>query len=54
LQLVVNAATPPPSDYRLDLPQKLENIVMKAVAKKPEQRYQSWEEFGVDLQSAFT
>jgi serine/threonine protein kinase len=50
LQMVVNTPAPAPSDFRVDLPTKLENIIKKAMAKKPEQRYQSWEEFGVDLQ----
>jgi serine/threonine protein kinase len=54
LQLVVNAPLQPPSDFSLDVPQKFEDIVLKAMAKKPEQRYQSWEEFGMDLQGALS
>jgi serine/threonine protein kinase len=48
--------TPPaaPATLRPDLPPLLDHIVLKAVAKDPAQRYQSWLEFGKDLSQAFT
>jgi eukaryotic-like serine/threonine-protein kinase len=52
LHQVVNFQMPPPSDFRLDIPQKIEAIVVKATAKKPEDRFQSWDEFGAALQGA--
>jgi protein phosphatase len=39
----------PPSRYRPDIPQWLENILLKAVAKKPEQRFETAEEWVVSL-----
>jgi len=47
--------TPPPHINRLrpDLPAVLADIVMKAMSKHLETRYQSWLEFGKDLSQAF-
>jgi serine/threonine protein kinase len=52
LHQVVNMEMPPPSNFRLDIPEKVEAIVMKATAKKREDRFQSWDEFGNALQAA--
>jgi hypothetical protein len=52
LHQVVNMEIPPPSNFRLDIPEKVEAIVMKATAKKREERFQSWDDFGNALQAA--
>lgn len=48
-QQIMNEMPPPPSSLRRDLPPQLERIVMRALQKKPEDRYASWREFGNDL-----
>jgi eukaryotic-like serine/threonine-protein kinase len=47
--------TPPerPSTFRPDLPPLLDEIVMKAIAKEPAERYATWLDFGRDLTRAF-
>jgi serine/threonine protein kinase len=52
LDLLVKAEFAPPSDFRLDIPEKLEAIVLKAMAKNPADRFQSWDRFGKALQQA--
>jgi serine/threonine protein kinase len=52
LDLLIKAEFPPPSDFRLDIPEKLEAIVLKAMAKNPADRFQSWDRFGKALQQA--
>ncbi len=49
LYQVVNMAPPEPGVHRPDLPSDLERIVMKALARNLEDRYQTWEEFSADL-----
>ncbi len=46
--------TPPPviTTSHADIPKSIEQCVMKALAKEPEDRYQSTEEFGTGLQRA--
>ena len=41
----VNDTPPPPSAYYPGIPKQLDQIVLRALAKRPEQRYQSAEEF---------
>ena len=41
----VNEAPPPPSAYYPGIPKQLDQIVLRALAKRPDQRYQSAEEF---------
>jgi serine/threonine protein kinase len=42
-----------PTTLRPDLPPLLDEIVMKAIAKDPPERYRSWLDFGRDLTRAF-
>ena len=49
LYQVVNMAPPAPGVHRAGLPEDLDRIVMKALAKTLEDRYQTWEEFSADL-----
>jgi eukaryotic-like serine/threonine-protein kinase len=50
---ILNTPPPKPSTYRPDLPAMLDEIVMKAIAKDPAQRYRSWLDFGKDVTRAF-
>ncbi len=50
---ILNTPPPAPSVYRPDLPALLDEIVMKAIAKDPAERYGSWLEFGRDITRAF-
>jgi hypothetical protein len=43
-----------PTTLRPDLPQLLDRIVRRAIAKDPAERYKSWLDFGKDLSQAFT
>jgi len=46
---IVNTDAEPPSAHRKELSPELDAIVMKAIAKDPAQRYQTWDEFGQAL-----
>ncbi|NNM83277.1 MAG: serine/threonine protein kinase [Burkholderiales bacterium] len=46
---IVNYNPPPPKSLRPELPEMLDFIVAKALAKNPEDRYQSAKEFASDL-----
>ncbi|HEY4375281.1 MAG TPA: serine/threonine-protein kinase [Burkholderiales bacterium] len=50
---ILNTEPPPPSSLRLNLPEVLDRITMKAMAKDRARRYQNWMEFGRDLTQAF-
>jgi serine/threonine protein kinase len=50
---ILNTPPPKPSSFRPELPALLDEIVMKAIAKDPAQRYRSWLEFGKDVTRAF-
>jgi serine/threonine-protein kinase len=45
----VHGTVPPPSDFNKSIPPDLQAIVMEALAKSPEQRYQSAEDLRSDL-----
>lgn len=51
--LLVLTASPPPLPFREDIPPELEEIVMKALAKKKSDRHQSSEEFLADIQRCY-
>lgn len=46
----VNTPPPPPSKFYPYLPKGLENIILKSLAKEPDQRFQTAEEFGAALE----
>jgi serine/threonine protein kinase len=46
---IVNAQYPTPRSVRPDIPEMLENIVLRAMQKNKADRYQDWKEFGHDL-----
>ena len=50
---IINTDPPPPSELRAGLPAVLDGIVLKAMARRREARYQNWTEFGRDLTNAF-
>lgn len=51
-QQILNADYPSPRSLRADLPTALEKIVLKAMQKNREDRYQDWKDFGADLAEA--
>ncbi len=50
---ITNVEPPPPSSYRPEIPQALDDIVRRAMAKDLEQRYTNWEAFSLDLAQVF-
>jgi hypothetical protein len=50
---ILNTPARAPSTLRPDLPPLLDRIVIKAMQKRPAERYASWLEFGKDLSQAF-
>ena len=46
---IINIEPPPPSTFRPELPQAMDDIVRRAMAKDTAQRYQTWDEFANDL-----
>ncbi|HVX95786.1 MAG TPA: serine/threonine-protein kinase [Polyangia bacterium] len=50
MKRIVEEKVPPPTAVRRDFPPALELIVMRALEKRPEARYQSAEEMRVDLE----
>jgi serine/threonine protein kinase len=51
---ILNTVPRRPKALRPDLPEILDQIVMKAIQKDPAERYKTWLEFGKDLSQAFT
>ena len=50
---ITNIEPPPPSSLRKEVPPSVDGIVKKAMEKELERRYQTWEEFSLDLAEAF-
>ena len=50
---IANVEPQPPSSYRPQIPAPLDAIVKRAMAKELAQRYQSWEDFSLDLAEVF-
>ena len=50
---ILNTQAARPTALRPELPPLLDDIVLKAMAKEPRQRYRSWLDFGKDLSQAF-
>ena len=50
---ITNVEPQPPSAYRPEIPQALDDIVRRAMAKDLERRYAEWEEFSADLAAVF-
>ena len=50
---ITNVEPPPPSSFRPEIPQALDDIVRRAMAKDLEQRYVEWEAFSLDLAQVF-
>jgi eukaryotic-like serine/threonine-protein kinase len=50
---ILNNPPPRPTSFRPDLPPLLDEIVMKAIARNPAERYLSWLDFGKDVTRAF-
>jgi serine/threonine protein kinase len=50
---ICHVKPPNPSTFRLDIPQYLDDIVMRSIAKELADRYQNWEEFEQALTAAF-
>jgi serine/threonine protein kinase len=46
---ILNEEPAPPSSVRPDLSQIVDRVVLRALRKKPEERYQSWAEFAFEL-----
>jgi len=50
---ITNVDPPLPSSIRKEVPPSVDGIVRKAMEKELNQRYQTWEEFSLDLAEAF-
>ncbi|MBM3366906.1 MAG: serine/threonine protein kinase [Betaproteobacteria bacterium] len=46
---ILHQSPPPPSSHRADLPKDIDAVILRALGKKPEHRYASWNEFAIDL-----
>jgi serine/threonine protein kinase len=46
---IVNTSAEKPSKHRADISEEFDKIVMKAIAKDPAKRFQSWDEYGAAL-----
>ena len=52
VQKVLNDNPVPPSKVRPGLPNLIDAVVLRALAKKPEQRYPTWADFALQLSNA--
>ena len=51
---IINVDPPPPSIFRPEIPASLDLVVKRALQKRVESRYPTWEEFAQDLVDIFT
>ena len=51
---VMNEKPAAPSSVRPDLPKEIDAVVLRAMAKKPEQRFETWGEFAAELSKLVT
>lgn len=45
---------PPLSEWRKDIPARLSEVILRAIARDPAQRYSEWKAFGDDLEGALS
>jgi serine/threonine protein kinase len=50
---IINVDAPPPSIFRPEIPASVDLIVKRALQKRPESRYQTWDELSQDLVRVF-
>jgi signal-transduction protein with cAMP-binding, CBS, and nucleotidyltransferase domain len=50
---IINVDPPPPSIFRPEIPASIDHIVKKALQKRLENRYQTWDELAQDLVRVF-
>ena len=53
LYQILNIEPSPPSTRRTDIPQQLDQVVMRALSKNPKDRYQTWGEFSRALTQTY-
>ena len=53
LYQIMNIDPSPPSTRRTDIPQQLDQAVMRALSKNPKDRYQTWGEFSRELTQTY-
>ena len=53
LYQIMNIDPSPPSTRRTDIPQQLDQVVMRALSKNPKDRYQTWGEFSRELTQTY-
>lgn len=53
LYQIINIEPLPPSTHRTDIPPELDRVIMKALSKDLQVRYQSWTEFSRDLTQTY-
>ncbi len=49
VEAILHQSPPPPSSIRPDLPKDIDAVILKALGKKPDHRYASWNEFAIEL-----
>ncbi len=49
VQKILNQDAAPPSSLRADLPTEIDRVVLRAMGKKPQFRYETWAEFALAL-----
>jgi serine/threonine protein kinase len=49
VQKILHQAPAPPSSLRAALPKEIDRVVLRALGKKPELRYETWVEFALEL-----